>query len=332
MACSTASPAGCAAMAGEFELIASIFAPLAGEGAPAFGLRDDAASLTPPEGCDLVLTKDLMIAGRHFFDADPPERVARKLLRVNLSDLAASGAAPLGYLFGLAFPDRLDEELARALAAGLARDQAMFGCRLLGGDTVSGAGRLVLSLTAVGAVPVGTTLHRFGARPGDCVFVSGTIGDAALGLMMRRGEIAGHAGFGERLDLPTPRLELGAALRGIAHAAIDVSDGLAADLGHLCKESGTGARIEAARLPLSPEAADLLAATPDLLATILTGGDDYELLFTAPPSARPAVEAAARRSRTPVCEIGVMTSPHSVHILGPEGRPLTLARAGFEHP
>lgn len=319
-------------MAGEFELIASVFAPLAGEGAPAFGLRDDAAMLAPPPGMEIVLTKDLMIAGRHFLESDPPDRVARKLLRVNLSDLAASGAEPFGYLLGLAFPDRLDETLARALAAGLARDQETFGCRLLGGDTVSGAGRLMLSLTALGAVPEGAGLHRFGARPGDLVFVSGTIGDAALGLMMRRGEIAGDPHFGERLDLPSPRLALGIALRGIASAAIDVSDGLAADLGHLCKASGTGARIESARLPLSPPARAALADRPELIAALLTGGDDYELLFTAPPSARAAVESAARRTGTPVCDIGVMTSPQSVHILDPEGRPLTLARAGFEHP
>lgn len=319
-------------MAGEFELIASVFAPLAGEGAPAFGLRDDAATLRPPPGMELVLTKDLMIAGRHFLESDPPDRVARKLLRVNLSDLAASGAEPLGYLLGLAFPDRIDETLARALAAGLARDQEAFDCRLLGGDTVSGAGRLMLSLTALGAVPEGATLHRFGARPGDLVFVSGTIGDAALGLMMRRGEIAGDPHFGERLDLPDPRLALGAALRGVASAAIDVSDGLASDLGHLCTASGTGARIESARLPLSPPARAALADRPGLIAALLTGGDDYELLFTAPPSARAAVEAAARRTGTPVCDIGVMTSPQSMHILDLEGRPLTLARAGFEHP
>lgn len=319
-------------MAGEFELIAEVFAPLAGEGAPAFGLRDDAASLRPPPGSEIVLTKDLMIAGRHFFESDPSERVARKLLRVNLSDLAASGAEPLGYLLGLAFPDRLDPPLARALAAGLAQDQETFGCRLLGGDTVSGAGRLMLSLTAVGAVPEGEGLHRFGARAGDLVFVSGTIGDAALGLLARRGEIAGDPLFAERLDLPTPRLALGAALRGIASAVIDVSDGLAADLGHLCTESGTGARIESARLPLSPPAREALAGRPDLLAALLTGGDDYELLFTAPPTARDAVEAAARCARTPVSEIGVMTSPQSLHILDRDGRPLTLARAGFEHP
>ncbi|RMD90459.1 MAG: thiamine-monophosphate kinase, partial [Alphaproteobacteria bacterium] len=171
----------------EFELIRSILAPLSEAGPPALGLADDAAILTPPPGCELVLSKDLMVAGVHFFPDDAPDLVARKLLRVNLSDLAAMGAAPLGYLLGLAFPAAIDEGYARRFAHGLARDQQEFGCRLLGGDTVAGAERLVLSLTILGQVPAGTALTRAGARPGDRIFVSGSVGDAALALRALRG-------------------------------------------------------------------------------------------------------------------------------------------------
>ena len=315
----------------EFDLIESILAPLAEAGPPAFGLRDDAAVLRPVPGTDIVATKDMMVAGVHFFPDDAPELVARKLLRVNLSDLAAMGAAPVGYLLGLAFAERIDETFARRFARGLARDQQEFGCTLLGGDTVAGAGRLVLSLTALGRVPQGTALRRAGAKPDDLVFVSGTIGDAALALLALRGEGDADPALTDRYYLPTPRLALGEALRGLATAAIDVSDGLAADLGHLCHESGAGAEIDVTCLPLSATARARLDAEPDLIATVLGGGDDYELLFTAPAARRRAVEAAAARAGVAVREIGRITAQEGVSIRAGDGSLITLDRPGFEH-
>ncbi len=315
----------------EFELIRSILAPLAEAGPPAFGLRDDAAILTPPPRTELVLAKDMMVAGVHFFPDDAPELVARKLLRVNLSDLAATGATPVGYLLGLAFADGIDESYARRFAHGLARDQQEFGCRLLGGDTVAGAARLVLSLTALGHVPAGAALHRAGATPDDLVFVSGTIGDAALALLALRGAGIADPVLTDRYYLPTPRLALGAALRGIATAAIDVSDGLAADLGHLCRESGVGAEVEVARLPLSPAVRARLDADPRLIATVLSGGDDYELLFTAPAARRREIEAAAVRAGVAVSEIGRITAQEGVSIRDGDGSLIPLDRPGFEH-
>ena len=315
----------------EFALIKSILAPLADAGPPAFGLGDDAAILTPATGSEIVLTKDMMIAGVHFFPDDAPELVARKLLRVNLSDLAAMGAAPIGYLLGLAFANGIDESYARRFAHGLARDQQEFGCRLLGGDTVAGAERLVLSLTALGHVPEGTALRRTGAKPDDRIFVSGTIGDAALALLALRGAGTADPALTERYYLPTPRLALGAALRGLATAAIDISDGLAADLGHLCRESGVGAEIHAGSLPLSPAARACLDADPHLMATVLGGGDDYELLFTAPAARRQAIEAAAARAEITVAEIGRITAQEGVSIRAADGSLIALERLGFEH-
>lgn len=214
--------------------------------------------LAPPAGCDLVFTKDMMVSGRHFFADDPADLVARKLLRVNLSDLAAMGARPLGYLLGFAFPDHLDEALARDFCRGLAQDQAEFGLRLYGGDTVSGAGSLILSLTAIGAVGQGRALRRKGAQPGDDVYVSGAIGEAALGLKALLGtlppavaRIPDFAAIKDalinRYHLPRPRVALGMALAGHASAAIDISDGLLADLGHICEQSDCAMEIEAGR-------------------------------------------------------------------------------------
>ncbi len=315
----------------EFDLIESILMPLAEAGPPAFGLRDDAAVLRPVPGTDIVATKDMMVAGVHFFPDDAPELVARKLLRINLSDLAAMGAAPVGYLLGLAFAEGIDETFARRFARGLARDQQEFGCTLLGGDTVAGAGRLVLSLTALGRLPQGTALRRAGAKPGDLVFVSGTIGDAALALLALRGEGDADPALTDRYYLPMPRLALGEALRGLATAAIDVSDGLAADLGHLCHESGAGAEIDVTCLPLSATARARLDAAPDLIATVLGGGDDYELVFTAPATRRKAVAAAAARAGVAVREIGRITAQEGVSIRAGDGSLITLDRPGFEH-
>ena len=340
----------------EFALIARHFAPLAGEGA--LGLTDDAALLEPPPGRTLVLAADAMVSGVHFLPDDPPDSIGRKLLRTNLSDLAAMGAEPLGYLLTIALPaqgDAAAPPLAAgdqrsasagtaaatprgawlaAFAAGLAADQAEFGVRLLGGDTVSTPGPLCLSLTILGLVPPGQALLRAGARAGDSLWVSGTVGDGALGLLVGQGRLPpdadGH--LLRRYRLPEPRLALGVALRGVARAAMDVSDGLLQDCGHLCRLAGCGAVIEAAAIPLSHAARAALDADASLLSVIAGGGDDYELLFAAPPGADAAVRAASAATGIPVTRIGRFTDgPVAVTLRDETGRDITPAAAGWSH-
>lgn len=313
----------------EFSLIARHFLPLAGQGALA--LSDDAAVIDTPSG-QLVLAADAMVAGVHFLPDDPPETIGRKLLRVNLSDLAAMGAAPLGYLMTVALPKGTTPEWLEAFAAGLAADQAEFGLAVLGGDTVSTPGPVTLSLTILGTVPPGQALLRKGARAGDEIWVSGTIGDGALGLRAARGTLADDGFLAGRYRLPQPRLALGQALRGVARAAMDVSDGLVQDCGHLCRLAACGAEIEAAAVPLSDGARAALAADPALLPLILTGGDDYELLFAAAPEDAACVLEAGRVSRTPVTRVGRFTAgAPDVRVLGPNGSEMSLPRGGWSH-
>jgi thiamine-monophosphate kinase len=315
---------------GEFEFIARHLRPLA-TARGALALADDAALLEPAPGRQLVLAKDAMVAGVHFLPADPPRQVAQKLLRVNLSDLAAMGAAPVGYLLALARPADITDDWLAEFCAGLAADNAAFEVALLGGDTVSTPGPLTLSLTAVGEVPTGAALLRGGAGPGDDVWVSGTLGDAALGLQVLQGtlELAepARAVLVERYRLPQPRLELGQALRGIASAAIDISDGLVADLGHILEVSGVGAELQADALPLSAAAREVPGARDAALA----GGDDYELLFTAPPARQADVAALARQLGIPLTRIGAIRADPSLHVLDQKGQELRVRRSGWQH-
>jgi thiamine-monophosphate kinase len=314
----------------EFALIARHFRPLAG--AAALGLADDAAILAPPPGRELVLTVDAMVAGVHFLPEDPPDLVARKLLRVNLSDLAAKAAAPLGYLLAIAAPRDTADDWFFAFAAGLAADQRSFGIALLGGDTTStlGAtpGALTLSLTAIGTVEAGRAVLRRGAAAGHDVWVTGTIGDGALGLAALQGRLADPSGFlARRYHLPEPRL--GLRLAGIAAASMDISDGLVQDLGHLCRAGEVAAEIEAARVPLSTPAR---AAGPAWLESCLTGGDDYELLLAVPPSAEAALCAEAARAGISVTKIGrFVPGPPAITVRGPDGSPMKLSRPGWSH-
>uniref|UniRef100_UPI0034E19F6A thiamine-phosphate kinase n=1 Tax=Roseomonas rosulenta TaxID=2748667 RepID=UPI0034E19F6A len=280
----------------EFALIARHFRPLAGEGA--LDLSDDAAVLDVPPGRRLVVAADAMVEGVHYLPDDPPETIGRKLLRVNLSDLAAMGAAPLGYLMTTSFRRGVTEDWIAGFVRGLALDQAEFGLQVLGGDTTATPGPTCLSLTILGTVAPGAELRRAGARPGDDVWVSGTIGDGALGLKVLRGELPGDAAghLARRYRLPQPRLALGQAIATLARAGMDVSDGLVQDLGHLCRAAGCGAELAAGAVPLSPAARALVVADPALLPVVLTGGDDYELLFTAAPEAAPAIAGAAERA------------------------------------
>ena len=310
---------------GEFGLIARHFRPLAGPGA--LNLLDDAALLQPPAGRELVLAADAMVEGIHFLPGDPPDTVGAKLLRVNLSDLAAMGADPLAYLMTVSAPRHTPDAWFAAFAAGLAADQARFGVTLLGGDTTATPGPLTLSLTILGHVAPGAAIRRAGAVPGDEVWVTGTIGDGALGLAALRGAVPDPDGaLARRYRLPEPRL--GVARPDLVHACLDVSDGLVQDLGHLCRAAGIGAEIEAAAVPLAPAAHDAGTAW---LETCLTGGDDYELLMAVPSQQAPALAAHADRLGIPVSRIGSFVQDDGVRVLDGAGRPMHLARTGWSH-
>jgi thiamine-monophosphate kinase len=272
---------------GEDSLIARFFAPIAGAGA--LNLKDDAALVTPEPGHDLVLTTDALVERVHFLPEDAPGSIARKALGVNVSDLAAKGATPAGFLLSLALPDDWTEAWLAAFAAGLGDASRDFACPLLGGDTVKARGPLTLSVTAVGQVPAGRTVLRTTAKAGDLLCVTGTIGDAALGLKLRSAPAwAGSLSPDERAHLadrylhPQPRHRLAAALRDHASAAMDVSDGLAGDLAKMMRASGVAAVVEADQVPLSIAAARAVRTSPDLLDLALTGGDDYEILCSVP--------------------------------------------------
>ncbi len=321
------------ARSGEFDLIARHFAPLAADRCGAFGLTDDAALFEVSDGAGRIVTTDSLVEGTHFLPDDPPDRVARKALRVNLSDLAAMGAAPEAYTLALQIPAERDDGWIAALAQGLAADQARFGVTLIGGDTVSARGPAMLTVTAIGRLDRGKPLRRNGATAGDDVYVSGTIGDGGLGLRARRGEAAGldtvQRQFAiDRYQLPEPRVALGPALVGTATACLDVSDGLVADLGHLAQASGLAAEILLDDVPRSDAAA---AAMDYRESERIAAGDDYELLFTAPPAQRDAVAAIARTAGTPVTRIGRMLPGSGVEVLDSGGRPLALARTGWRH-
>lgn len=271
----------------EFEQIARLYRPLT-RGAPeAFDLLDDAAAIPSRPGFDLVVTKDALVEGVHFLAEDAPELVARKLLRVNLSDLAAKGAEPYGYFLAVSWPAGRGYEDREAFARGLDLDGRAYDVRLLGGDTTSTPGPLTASLTLLGWTPAGRMVRRGGARPGDLVAVSGTIGDAALGLEAARGRLRDPDGaLADRYRLPRPRTDLAGWLREHAHAAADVSDGLVADAGHVARASGLAIRLDLDRLPLSDAARDWLERQPERAAALVrlaTGGDDYEVVCTVAP-------------------------------------------------
>jgi thiamine-monophosphate kinase len=259
--------------------------------------------------------------------------IARKLLRVNLSDLAAMGAAPLGYLMTTAFTRGTADSWIAAFVAGLAEDQERFGIAVLGGDTVATPGPACFSLTIIGVVPPGQALHRRGARIGDDIWVSGSIGDGALGLRVLQGKLAADAEghLARRYRLPEPRLALGQALRGVARAAMDVSDGLVQDLGHLCRAAGCGAEVIADAVPLSAAASAALAGDAALLPLILTGGDDYELLFAAAPEDADAVRAAGEKAGVPVARLGRFIAGEAVVVRDASGAALSLPQGGWSH-
>lgn len=325
---------------GEFDLIARYFTRPAGRAA--LGVGDDCALLQPAPGTQLAISSDMLVEGRHFFAEVDPFTLGHKALAVNLSDLAACGAQPLAFTLALALP-RIDEAWLAAFSQGLLALADAHGCELVGGDTTQGP--LNICITVFGEVPVinskSQALLRSGAKPGDDIYVSGTLGDARLALEALRGTLALPAEIlsqaRQRLEQPTPRVSLGLALRGIASAAIDVSDGLLGDLQHILKTSGTGATID------TSSTMNLIAASarPDWpqgtishekqLEYVLAGGDDYELAFTAPPASREAVQAAASLTATPVTRIGHIDSQPGLRLIDAQGKAVSQRFSSFDH-
>ncbi len=299
----------------EFQLIQRYFVPLAKQFSGSMNLSDDAAILDIPAGQQLVVTKDAISEGIHYLAGTDPALIAQKLLRTNLSDLASMGAAPWCYFLSIALPT-LDENFIARFAEGLAQDQKTFGIHLAGGDTIATKGTPVFSLTAHGLVPKGAALRRNGAKIGDAIYVSGTLGDAALGLKFP------HDNFLQnRYQLPQPRLELGVQLRGQATSCMDISDGLLADMGHICAASNIGAEIILEQLPLSNAAKEMLETSPELWPLIYAGGDDYELLFTLPQGA----EAPAGTT-----QIGHVTDGKGVRLLQ-NNQEISVTKRGYSH-
>lgn len=314
----------------EFEIIRRYFTHPA-RGA-VLGVGDDAAILRARRGVELVVTADMLVAGRHFHKGADPRRLGHKALAVNLSDIAAMGGTPRWATLSLALPEANERWLA-AFARGFMRLARRHGVDLVGGDTTRGP--LTISVQVIGEVPAGRALRRDGARAGDDVWVSGTLGDAALALAAVRLRLAPRErrALATKLDMPVPRIGLGIALRERARSAIDASDGLVADLEHICERSRVAAVVQFERIPVSP-ALGRYRDRQAVRAAVLTGGDDYELVFTAARGQRDAIERISRRLRIRLARIGSITSPRRgrpVTVIGPDGRPMALDKTGYKH-
>jgi thiamine-monophosphate kinase len=322
----------------EFDWIARHLRPLAADAPEALDLLDDAAVLPGRLGFDLVVSKDAIVEGVHFLPTDPLDLVARKLLRVNLSDLAAKGADPYGYFLAVAWPARCGWAERRRFVEGLASDQAEFGLKLFGGDTVSTPGPLTASVTVLGWAPAGEMVRRAAARAGDVVLVTGTIGDGGLGLAAARGELMGLAEadaiwLKARYQVPQPRLAIRGALLRSAHAAADVSDGLIADAGRIAGASGVRITLDLDRMPLSPAAGvwlGLQSAPVAARLNLAAAGDDYEVICTAAPSSAPALKAAAAAAGLSLTEIGSVSAGQGVTVRI-DGRAVAAPRTGWRH-
>jgi len=318
-----------AGTSGEFDLIARYFAPLAGpEG---LGLLDDAALIQPPAGMSLVFTKDVSVAGVHFPTNISADAIGWRALAVNLSDLAGKGAKPLGYLLGLGLTGRENDQWFHDFSGGLHKAQTFGRCQLYGGDTVRTGERLTISITAIGTVPEGGFVRRSGAKPGDSIYVSGTIGDAALGLDCSKGMLAHNDFLVRRLEYPEPRLALAGMLSKYARAGIDISDGLMADAGHIARTSDVELRIQADKIPLSDQGRAYVARNPDILLKMVTGGDDYEILACIKPGLGLEYQQAASRIGMKVTEIGEVGSGNSAVLLSRDHRPIEISVHGYQH-
>lgn len=328
----------------EFSRIARYFKPLAGACPEALGLGDDAALLQVPQGSELVVTTDAMVENTHFRLTDTPQSIAQRLLRSNLSDLAAMGAEPYGYTLIFSAPQTLGESWLAAFSETLQEDQVRFGCTLIGGDSVRTQGPLTLAITAFGLVPKGQALRRTLKRPLEHVasydvYVTETVGDSALGLMLAEGHaltglsVADEAFLKKRHYEPQPRLDVAQTIRPFALAAIDISDGLVADCGHIAAQSGLEVTLESSRIPLSPSARKALQANPALFETLITGGEDYELAFVIDPREEGLLSIAAQKLSTRLTKIGCIHkgNPGDIQVLDEAGRVIPLNRKGWEH-
>ncbi|MGD8325684.1 MAG: thiamine-phosphate kinase, partial [Sphingomonadales bacterium] len=295
-------------------------------------LADDAACLSPPEGYDLVVTKDMLVADVHFRKEDDATDIAWKALAVNVSDLSAKGAKPWLYFLGLGLGAKTDEAWVRNFSQGLGQAQAAFGIALGGGDTISTGAQSLVSVTAFGLVPKGKMLKRSGARVGDAIYVSGTLGDAALGLMALQGELnAAPDALIEAYLRPQPRVALGSALQSIAHSCADVSDGLVADLGHICEASSCGAEIQLHKLPLSSEAAAVPMEEQERLRLAASHGDDYELVFTLPKEREAELPELTKQLGLRLTRIGEITAGNHVQVFDGDGQLVDLGAGGYRH-
>lgn len=318
----------------EFDVIARHFAPLAAGDPGALGLTDDGAVLDVPAGYQLVVTTDALVAGVHFLESLSPEDIAHKVVGVNLSDLAAMGAKPRAVFLAAQLPHRTSEKWIAAFAQGLGEALADSGAVLMGGDTVSTPGPMAFTLTALGFAKSGKILTRSGAQAGDDVYVTGTIGDGALGLLSLTGGLAQDAFLARRYARPEPRFAFAHALAnaGLAHACVDISDGLVADLGHICETSRVSAKIAADHVPLSDAARVCVAADPSLIALVLSGGDDYELAFTAAPSQASAIATLAAQFELRVTRMGsIQHGVGAVRVLDGQGGVMQLEQGGYVH-
>ena len=321
----------------EFALIDTYLKPLAASAPGAFSLKDDAAVLPDlAAGHVHVVTKDALATGVHMRSEDSPANMARKTLRVNLSDLAAMGAKPVGFFMALCLGADTDEAFLEAFVSGLAEDIAEFSFPLMGGDIIKTAAPFTVTITAVGAAPADSVLRRTGAQPGDSLWVSGTIGDGALGLMAAKGDLPDLSADSQtalirRYQVPQPRLALGQALQGLATACIDISDGLVADVTHLCEASNLGCRIEVRDLPLSSAARHAVVENPDLIQTILNGGDDYELAWSVSPELENTLPSVASAGDIAITQVGRFTVDEGVNVADETGSILPIALQGYRH-
>lgn len=313
----------------EFDWIARYFAPLAAK--EGLGLTDDVALFSPNANKELVLTTDAITAGVHFFADDEPSSIAQKLLRVNLSDLAAKGAEPRGYLLSLLMPSDIDETWLEGFVTGLASDQARYGIYLYGGDTSRIDGPITANIMAIGEVEKGKMLRRSGAQVGEVLYMTGGVGNAALGLKIRENKLEFNQYLLDKYLYPRPRLDVGQQLIGIATACMDISDGLVQDAGHLAKVSGVGLIINTSQLTLSREARDVLNIDDSYYKIMLTGGDDYELLFTAPLAAHDTLMELSEETQVTITAIGNVVEGEGVSVLDDEGEKLEFDRIGWKH-